>query len=308
VLLVADAGADQQHCLLAEAILDGSGSSDADGDALDYAWSLGFAPAGSVLETADIVGADGAAASFLPDVEGTYVFTLTVSDGTHSSSDEVSVTFDSDDTVLVLHFDEGSGTDLQDASPTGNDGAFLAGEWTDGAFLSTGGGFDGLLSEARVPHDRSLDLVEAGTVDFRMRTWTESPGPELVFTKGTYNYALYRDGSALVFYARTVEGAWLTLSAEAAGIGDGAWHHYALVIAESEVRLYEDGALIGSAPRTVELRPNAGMLSIGAATFLRRTFNLDADLDEFVVRDIALSGADVADRAAATAQVCPVDG
>lgn len=79
---VADAGADQN----VEATgpnttvnLDGSASSDADGDELSYSWEYN----GSEISTAAVATAN------LP--VGTHTFTLTVSDGTDTNSDEVVV-------------------------------------------------------------------------------------------------------------------------------------------------------------------------------------------------------------------------
>ena len=61
--------------------LDGSASSDPDGDALRYRWQLVSRPSGSVLSDADISGGTTATASFTADVSGPYVFKLTVRDG-----------------------------------------------------------------------------------------------------------------------------------------------------------------------------------------------------------------------------------
>ena len=80
---IADAGSDQSiDCATGsvDVTLDGSGSSDADGDALTYSWSLG----GSEVATSASFTASLAA--------GSYAYTLTVSDGMESSSDAVSVT------------------------------------------------------------------------------------------------------------------------------------------------------------------------------------------------------------------------
>ena len=57
--------------------LDGSGSGDADGDALTFKWSFTYLPPGSA---ATIANADSGIASFVPDVEGTYVVQLVVKD------------------------------------------------------------------------------------------------------------------------------------------------------------------------------------------------------------------------------------
>ncbi len=61
--------------------LDGSGSSDPDGDTLRYWWELVSRPSGSVLGDVDISGGTTATASFTADVAGPYEFKLTVRDG-----------------------------------------------------------------------------------------------------------------------------------------------------------------------------------------------------------------------------------
>ena len=89
---VADAGPDQTVELGDTVALDGTGSSDADGDALTYSWTLDSAPSDSGMDDEDLVDADTDSATFTPDVEGEYVLTLTVSDGTDSSTDTVTIT------------------------------------------------------------------------------------------------------------------------------------------------------------------------------------------------------------------------
>ncbi|SHF37617.1 REJ domain-containing protein [Lampropedia hyalina DSM 16112] len=76
---VADIIANIEAAVRGEKIeLDGRNSSDADGDALTYRWSVGSKPIGSnpVLENAD-----KAQASFVPDFAGSYTLGLTVFDG-----------------------------------------------------------------------------------------------------------------------------------------------------------------------------------------------------------------------------------
>ncbi len=85
---VADAGTDRSVNIGALVALDGSGSSDADGDPLTYSWSL-ETPAGS---GAALSGPATVSPEFVPDVEGAYTATLVVSDGTDDSApDSVSI-------------------------------------------------------------------------------------------------------------------------------------------------------------------------------------------------------------------------
>lgn len=87
---VARAGAAQNVVLGTAVTLNGSGSSDANGDALTYRWTLSTRPAGS---TATLVGATTASPGFTPDVVGSYVATLVVNDGSlDSAADTVTVT------------------------------------------------------------------------------------------------------------------------------------------------------------------------------------------------------------------------
>lgn len=87
---VANAGTPQNVVTGNTVTLDGSTSSDANGDALTYAWSMTSKPTGS---TATLASATSARPTFTADVAGTYVASLTVNDGrVNSSVATVSVT------------------------------------------------------------------------------------------------------------------------------------------------------------------------------------------------------------------------
>ncbi|MCH8844906.1 MAG: hypothetical protein IID61_18260, partial [SAR324 cluster bacterium] len=94
---VADAGIDQQIITGQAVTLNGSASTDADGDALTYAWSFLSSPGPSP----SLSGADTAAAGFTPAVDGEYVLQLIVDDGTAGSpGDTVTITANS---IPVAH-------------------------------------------------------------------------------------------------------------------------------------------------------------------------------------------------------------
>jgi hypothetical protein len=83
---VANAGADQSVAASAAVVLNGSASSDPDGDALTYSWTV-------VSGTVTLINPTSAVATFTaPSSAATLVFQLTVSDGQATSSDYITVT------------------------------------------------------------------------------------------------------------------------------------------------------------------------------------------------------------------------
>ena len=85
---IADAGSDKSVLVGEQADLDGSESSDPDGDPISYAWSLVSSPDGS---TATLSEAASANPSLVPDVAGDYEILLLVHDGTHHSNPDTVV-------------------------------------------------------------------------------------------------------------------------------------------------------------------------------------------------------------------------
>ncbi len=80
---VANAGVTKNVVTGEVATLDGSGSGDANGDALTYSWSIASKPAGStvVLSSTTVIKP-----TFVPDLVGSYQFKLVVNDGKSDSS------------------------------------------------------------------------------------------------------------------------------------------------------------------------------------------------------------------------------
>lgn len=85
----AEAGVDQTVFVGEVVTVSGLSSSDPDGDELTYSWALTTKPDTS---SATLSGAGSAEATFTPDVPGTYVVLLTVTDGKDQDTDEVTVT------------------------------------------------------------------------------------------------------------------------------------------------------------------------------------------------------------------------
>jgi len=95
---VADAGPDQTGVAGSRVTLDGSGSSDADGDSLGFDWTL-TRPSGSSATLSDRTAV---MPTFISDVAGQYIAELIVSDGTDISfTDTVNVNLDQANTAPV---------------------------------------------------------------------------------------------------------------------------------------------------------------------------------------------------------------
>ncbi len=102
---IADAGTDQNVTTGDIVNLDGSGSTDADNNNLSYTWSFSTRPDGS---SATIENPASVSASFEADVDGEYIVSLVVNDGTLDSSA---------DTMMIT-----SSTVINNTSPTANAG------------------------------------------------------------------------------------------------------------------------------------------------------------------------------------------
>src|SRR5581483_11387726 len=140
----ANAGADQVVALGSRVQLDGSGSSDADGDALTYSWVL-KAPAGSGATLSD---ASKPAPTFVADVDGDYVLELTVNDGRgNNSTDSVIVSTQTTSPIANAGANQsvavGSTVQLDGSASTDPDGGPLSYFW---AFAYRPAGSTALLS------------------------------------------------------------------------------------------------------------------------------------------------------------------
>jgi hypothetical protein len=83
--------------------LDGTGSSDPEGDPLTYRWAFVSVPQDSARTNADLNGAHTATPSFTPDLNGSYMLSLVVNDGTLDSQIDLVAVYVSPPIQIDLH-------------------------------------------------------------------------------------------------------------------------------------------------------------------------------------------------------------
>jgi hypothetical protein len=160
---VANAGIDRSVSAGKTVVLNGSGSSDANGNALTYHWALITRPSGS---TATLSSATTIQPVFIADVAGIYVAQLIVNDGTVNSAPST-VTISSTNSAPVANAGPaqsvaaGATIQLDGTGSTDVDGNSLHFAW---AILSRPAGSAAFLSDATIPNpilvaDKAGDYV-----------------------------------------------------------------------------------------------------------------------------------------------------
>ena len=177
---VADAGRDQTVQVTDTVQLDGSDSTDVDGDLLTYSWTLGAQPAGS---TATLDDSKAVMPTFVADAPGSYDIELVVNDSTANSAlDTVTITTinsppvaeaGSDQTVFVTQ------TVLLDGNNSSDvDGDSLTYLWS---FVTRPSGSGATLSTpTSLNSGFTVDLPGAYEVELLVNDGTENSAPDTV--------------------------------------------------------------------------------------------------------------------------------
>ena len=225
---VADAGADQTVALGDTVTLDATGSTDADGDPLLYGWSFVSVASGSAITDADLADAFTATPSFTPDIDGTYVIGLGVSDGTDNDTDSVIVTVTPNATntppvadigIVILNVSLGDTVTLDGSGSTDADGDPLTYMWLFASTPSPSNLVDSDISGASSVSCSFTPDVE-GTYRMRLRVFDGTDADNdygNVVAVGSNNAPVADAGSSQTVF----EGDTVTLNATNSSDPDG---------------------------------------------------------------------------------------
>jgi len=192
---VSRVGADQAVAVTATVQLDGSGSSDIDGDTLSNAWSIISRPGGS---NASLSNAAAVNPSFVADAAGNYVVQLIVNDGTvNSHADTVTISTQNSAPLADAGADQTRHvTDTVQLDGSGSsdmDGNSLSYTWS---FASRPDGSNAALSDARaVKPTFDIDVAGTYTVQLIVNDGTVNSVPDTVAIS-TENSAPVADAAA----------------------------------------------------------------------------------------------------------------
>jgi RHS repeat-associated protein len=209
---VANAGADQSAAVGGLVSLDGSASSDIDGDALTYAWAIVARPATS---TATLSDPAAVSPSFTIDAAGTYVVQLIVNDGAvNSAPDAVTISTLNTRPVANAGADQpviaGDTVSLDGSASSDVDGDGLTYQW---AIIARPAGSAAVLGDPTAAQpsfvaDRGGDYV----VQLIVNDGTESSAPDAVSVIARVSVpnvvgALEADATAAITGAQLAIGA-----------------------------------------------------------------------------------------------------
>lgn len=218
---VANAGVDQNVATGTLVTLDGSTSSDADGDNLSFSWSFISLPEGS---TAQLSNLSAAKPTFIPDLDGDYVFRLVVNDGTtQSTPSTVTVTASTANSAPVANAGSnqniatGAVVTLDGSASSDADGDLLSFTWS---FVSVPDGSQATLSDVNAVKPTFTPDVDGDYV-VRLVVYdgsVESTAVTITITSATQNSAPMAHAGA---DQNVTTGTLVTLDGSASSDADG---------------------------------------------------------------------------------------
>jgi PKD repeat protein len=190
--------------------------------------------------------------------------------------------------VAAFGFEEGTGTTAGDASGLGNHATASGAAWTAAGRHGGALSFDGVDDWLTVADSPSLDLSTAMTLEAWVKPDVISRPWQTLLMKegaGTFSYALYATAGGTAQL-----NAWWTESHNqyVSSLPQGSWSHVAVSSDGTTMRVYVNGAQVGSTPVAGTLPNTSGPLRIAGNAVWDDEF-FDGAIDDVRVYAKALS-------------------
>jgi predicted GH43/DUF377 family glycosyl hydrolase len=188
-------------------------------------------------------------------------------------------------TVALWHFDEGSGSKVNDATSNNNDGTIYGPTWTNGMFKKALK-YDGKGSQrVEVSDANSLDLKKVFTIE----AWVfreKNTNRDMIVAKehAYYLQIAYNHKLALnIFTGRN------NIFQSKSTIPLGEWVHVAVAADGKNVRLYINGCLDANYTQSVQCNVNSKKVEIGRLYYQPLKWFFKGSIDEVRISNIARS-------------------
>ena len=192
--------------------------------------------------------------------------------------------------VAAYSFDEGSGASVKDASGGGNNGKTSNATWTTSGRMGGALVFNGSNALVTVPSATSLRLTTAMTLEAWVKPSTVSDAWRDVIYKGSDDYYLEatstsssRPAAGGTFAPDNVYGA--------SALAVNGWTHVAATYDGATLRMYVNGTLASSLPRTAPIATSNGALQIGGDSGAGQFFA--GTIDEVRIYNTTLTAAQI---------------
>jgi glucose/arabinose dehydrogenase/chitodextrinase len=235
---------------------------------------------------------------------GTYYYAVIAEDAAgnpSTPSNEASATIASPpppppSLVAAYSFDEGAGTTAGDLSGNANNGTVNGAGWTAGRF-GQGLSFDGVNDRVQVPDSTSLDLTTGMTMEAWVRpTALDNKWKTVLFKHRDNNatnmmYVLYGNRNTRVPNTEITNGTAVRAANGAAQLPLNTWSHLASTYDGATLRLFVNGAQVGSLATAGAISVSNGELWIGGNNVWPEFFA--GLIDEVRIYNRALSAAEI---------------
>jgi PKD repeat protein len=258
-----------------------AGSSDPEGQPLTYNWAFGDGTSSTAANPSHVYSA------------GSYVATLTVSDGVNSrTSSGINITAAGGGPtglVAAYSFNAGSGTTVADGSGNGNNGTITAATWITTGKFGNALSFNGTSARVTINDSPSLHLSTGMTLEAWVYPTASGKWRDVIYK---INDVYYLESSSSQSSRPAAGGTFANPEVfGTAALALNTWSHLAATYDGATLRLYVNGTQVDSRAQTGTIQSSTSALSIGGDSLYGQYFA--GRIDEVRIYNRALSAAEI---------------